>query len=121
MMPVLEELFVSDREQRAAKRGEDRQLVVGPLDGREGGPQRLDFLAIVKRAAANQQMPDAAGFQGVQIRAGLISPVVDEAPEEHADLARFNRDGSAAPPLRHLPAALAYQPLDECADRVRER
>jgi hypothetical protein len=54
MMVRLEELFDVDREQRAEQCGEDRQLIVGPLDGRQRRAQRLDFLAAVNGAVADE-------------------------------------------------------------------
>jgi len=45
MMAIREQRLVVDREQRAAQRREDRQLVVGPFDRRQRGANRLDLLA----------------------------------------------------------------------------
>ena len=58
-MPVLEQVLVVDGEQRPLQRREHRQLVVGPLDGRQSRANRLDFLAVVERLAADEQMRNA--------------------------------------------------------------
>ena len=59
----LEQLLVTNREQRSAQRRKHRQLVVRPLDRRERGADRFDFLAIVKCLAADEHMMDAARFE----------------------------------------------------------
>src|SRR5581483_7425513 len=64
---VLQQLFVADREQRAAQDREHRQLVFRPFDGRQGGAQRFDLGAVVKRAAADEQMRDAARFESLDV------------------------------------------------------
>ena len=53
---ILEQQVVGEREESAAQRGIDRQLVVGPLDGAERHAQRVDLLALVEAAAADEQV-----------------------------------------------------------------
>ena len=48
LMAILEQLLVANRKQRSPQRRKHRQLIVGPLDGRQRCPQRLDFAAIVE-------------------------------------------------------------------------
>ena len=67
-MHPLEQRLVADREQRPAQRREHRQLVVRPLDRGERGADRLDLLAIVKRAAADQHVRDAARLERLDVR-----------------------------------------------------
>ena len=50
----LQQLLVADRKERSAQRREDRQLIVGPLDGSKRGANRLDLFTLVKRAAADE-------------------------------------------------------------------
>ena len=47
---------VAEREERAAQRREHGQIVVGTLDRRERVANRLDLLALVKRAAADEHV-----------------------------------------------------------------
>ena len=90
-MAVFQQLFVADRKQRAAQSGKYRQLVFGPLDSSQSGAQRLDLRAIMKRAAADQQMSNAARFESFDIRPGHVLLVADKAAEQQADMARLNR------------------------------
>ena len=69
LMAIFEQLLIADREQRSPQRRKHRQLIVWPLDGGERGAQRLDFAAIVKRPAADEQMRDAARFERAHVRA----------------------------------------------------
>ena len=69
-MPELEQLLIVDREERSLQRRKHRQLVVGPFDRGQRRADRLDFLAAVKRLAADQQMRDAARLDGVGVRRG---------------------------------------------------
>ena len=66
-MAIGEQRLVVDREQRAAQRREHRQLVVGPLDRRQRGANRLDLLAVVKRLAADEQVRHAARLERVDV------------------------------------------------------
>ena len=65
---VLEQLLVANREQRAAQRREDRELIVRPFDRHQRRAQRFDLLAIVERLAANEQMLDAARLERFDVR-----------------------------------------------------
>ena len=64
---ILQQLFVTDREERAAERREDGELIVRPFDRRQRRAKRLDLLAAVKRPAADQQVVDAARFERVHV------------------------------------------------------
>ena len=105
-VPV-EQILVSDREQRAAQRREHRQLVVRPLDRRQRGADGLDLLALVEALPADEDMRNPAGIQRVHVRPRDVVSERDEAPEQHADVA-----GS------HSPAASRDQPLDERPNRI---
>src|SRR5690349_2509352 len=59
----LEQFFVTNREERAAQRREHRQLVVGPFNRRERRTDRFDFLPIVKRFPADEDVAHAARLE----------------------------------------------------------
>src|SRR3954468_15977376 len=67
-----EQLLVTDRKQGTAERREHRQLVVGPLDRGECGANGLDFLAIVKRLAADEDMTNAPRLERLYVRLGHV-------------------------------------------------
>ena len=90
-MAILEQLLIADREQRTPQRRKHRQLVVGPLDGRQRGAQGLDLCAIVKRPAADQQMGNAARFEGLDVGPRHVLLETDEAAEQQADMPRLDR------------------------------
>src|SRR5262245_61790268 len=54
-LAVLHQLLVADGEERALEGAVDRQLVVGPLHGGEGGAQALHFFARVEGLAADKR------------------------------------------------------------------
>ena len=81
-----EQLFVADREEWAAQRRKHRQLIVGPLDGRQRGAQRLDFFALVEGATANEHVRNAARFEGLDVGPRDVGLPADEAPEEQTDV-----------------------------------
>ena len=89
---VLEQLFVADREQRAAQRREHRQLIVRPLDRHQRGPQRLDLVAIVKRLAADEQVLHAARLERFDVGARDVLAEAHEAAEQDADVTRLQRN-----------------------------
>ena len=122
-MPELEQVLVVDREQRALERRKHRQLIVWPFDRREGGADRLDLFAAVKRLAADQQMRNAARLDRVHIAARDVVTEADEPPEQHRDVPRLQRH----PRFRAVrlllgdgPAALVRQPRDIRARPRRE-
>ena len=82
-----EQLLFAEREERPAQRGEHRQRVVGPLDGGERGPQRVDLLAFVERLAADEQVRHAARLERLDIRSRHVVLVVDETAEQEAHVA----------------------------------
>ena len=109
-VPELEQLLVVDREERSLQRREHRQLVVGPFDRGERGADRLDFLAAVKRLAADQQMRDAARLDRVDVAARDVLAEADEAAEQQRDVPRLERHaplGAVGLPLGDLPAVSA--------------
>ena len=113
---------VVEREQRAAQRGEDRQLVVGPLDRAERVAQRLDLLALVERSALDQDVRDMTRLQRAHVGARDVAAISAEAPKEHADVARLDRDALLGLLARgHRPSALLDQPSHEGARRVGQR
>ena len=67
-VPELEQVLVVDREERSLQRREHRQLVVGPLDRGQRRANRLDFFAVVKRLAADEQVRNAARLDRVDVR-----------------------------------------------------
>ena len=90
-LAILQQLFVADRKQRTAQRCKHRQLVFRPLDGGQRGAQGLDLRAIMKRAAADQQMGNAARFERLDVGPRHVLLEADEAAEQQADMARLNR------------------------------
>src|SRR2546425_744723 len=90
-MAVVEQLFVADREERSPQRRENGKFVVRPFDRRQRGAQRLDLGAVVKRAAANEQVRNAARFERLHIAAGHVFVVADEPAEQQADMTSLNR------------------------------
>ena len=118
---ILEQQVVGEREERAAQRGIDRQLVVGPLDGAERHAQRVDLLALVERLAADEQVRHAARLERLDVGRVTSSPKL---------VKRRNRRQTCRPaPARALAAAAPLEPssrspapaTDEGADRVRQR
>ena len=63
-------VLVVDREERSLQRREHRQLVVGPFDGGERRANRLDLLAVVERAAADEQVRQPARLDRVDVAGG---------------------------------------------------
>ena len=91
LMAILEQLLIPDRKQCAPQRRKHRQLIVWPLDRRERGAQRLDFAAIVKRPAADEQMRDAARFERPDVRPRHVLSETDEPAEQQADVPGLDR------------------------------
>ena len=113
-LAVREQRLVAEREERAAQRAVDRELVVRPLDRGERGAQALDLLALVERLAADQHVRDAARLERLDVRLRDVGAALREAPEQQAHVPR--RDGQilARPlALRHAPAALLDEPVHE--------
>src|SRR6185436_3674671 len=94
----LEQLLVTDRKQRASQCREHRQLVVRPLDRRERGAERLDFLAVVKRLAANENVAHATRFERADVGLRHVFAETEEASEQNADVARLDRASVVNPP-----------------------
>ena len=92
LMAILEQLLIPDREQCSPQRRKHRQLIVWPLDRRERGAQRLDFAAVVKRPAADEQMRDAARFERPHVRPRHVLSEADEPAEQQADVPGLDRD-----------------------------
>src|SRR5688572_29910021 len=92
LVAVLEQFFISNREQGAPQRRKHRQLIVWPLDGGKRSPQRLDFATIVKRPAADEQMRDTACFERLYVRPSHVISKADKPAEQEADMPGLNRD-----------------------------
>ena len=115
-MTEFQQLLVVDREQRAFQRREHRQLVVGPFDGGERRANRLDFLAAVKRLAADEQMRNAARLDRVGVLARHVLAEADEPAEQDGDVPRLKRHAA----LRSRPAA-ARRPASRFVRRPARR
>ena len=110
---VLEQLLIANREQRAAQSREDRELIVRPLDRHQRRAQRFDFVAIVERLAANQEMFDAARLERFDVRPCDVLTEADEAAKQDADVTRLERNPLIAfVALGDRPAALVHEPVD---------
>ena len=117
-----EQRVVGEREERAAQRGEHRQLVVGPLDRGERVAQRLDLLALVERAAADQDVRRGGAPRARARRPRDVAAEGAEAPEEQADVARLDRHARSGRSRSVTVQPLSLdQPVDERADRVGQR
>ena len=95
--PVGEQHVVAEREQRAAQRAEDRQLVVRPLDRGERGAQRLDLLALVEALAADEQVRQAARLERLHVGPRHVDrrPVEASACRSGGTAGRRRAPGSA--------------------------
>ena len=116
--------MVGEGEEAAAQRRIHRQLIVWPLDGAERDAQRIDLLALVKAAAAHQQVWHLPSLQGVDVGTRDVGAPAGEPTEQDRHVSRLHRHTDLAAtrrPLGHRPAALLYQPLDEGADGVGQR
>ena len=76
---------------------------------------------LVEGPAADQHVRDAARFERVDVRLRRRPAVADEPAEQDADVSRLDADPRCLRALGHRPAALVEQPVDECADGVRQR
>src|ERR1043166_5923541 len=88
---IFQHLLVANRKQRAPQGCKYRQLIFRPLDGRKGRTQSLDLCAIVKGAAADQQMWNSAGFESLDVGPRHVLLETDKSAEEQTDMARLNR------------------------------
>ena len=126
---VRQERLVVHCEQRPAEGREDGQLVVRPLDGGQHRAHRRHLVALVERAAADQEMAQPAGLEGVDVAARDVAPPGVEAAEQQRDVPRLDGHGHRLVaarrrprlPLGDGPAALADEPCDERPHRIRER
>ena len=125
MVAILEQRLVVDREERAAQRREHRQLVVGPLDGRERAADRLHLLAFVKRLAADEQVRDTARFERVHVRTRHVLAEVKEPAKQDGHVPRLDghrhRQRVARRAFGDGPPALVHQPVHERAHGIRQR
>ena len=94
MMRPLEQLFIADREERAAQRRKHRQLIVGPLDRGQGGAKRLDLFALVKGAPADEHVRDAARLERLDVGTRDVGLPAHKTPEQQADV--LGRDARPA-------------------------
>ena len=111
---ILEQLFFADREQRTAQRRKHRQLVFGPLDRGQRGANRIDFLALVERLAADQQVRHAARFERLDVVARDVVAEMHEAAEQQADVA-----GDDLSPLGRRPQRSTCSPATAASGRTR--
>ncbi len=117
----LEQLLIPNREERSTQRRKHRQLIVWPLDRGEGGANSLDFFAFVERAPADEHVRNAACLERLDVRARDVGLPAHEPTEEETDVLGRDLDGVCAAPFRDPPVALVDDPVDESADRVRQR
>ena len=118
---VLQQLLVSDAKERATQRGEYRELVVGPFDRQQRRAKRFNLFTVVKRLTPDEEMPHAARFERLHVRPRNVVAVTDEAPEENADVPRFEWNSLCrVSPLCNRPVAVVYQPIDKRPDGVRQ-
>src|SRR6266566_4117559 len=115
-LAIGEKGVIAEREHRSTQGGIDPQLVVRPLDCREGVAQRDDLLAIVKRAAADENVRDASRLERADIGPGDVSRKVPKATKQNANMARAN--SNRVPILLHSPAACVHQPFNERTNSI---
>ena len=124
-MTKFEQVLVVDREERSLQRGEDRQLVVRPLDRGQRGAHGLDFFAAVEGLAAHEEMRNAARLDRIDIAARDVFAEADEPAEQNRDVPRLDRHaalGAIGHALGDLPAVLLVDhPGDERADCIGQR
>src|SRR6478735_1560011 len=85
---IFEQFFLTDREKRPMQRGVHRQLVFGPLDRSERGPNGIDFFALVKGLAADEQVRDTTSLELLDVVARDVLAEMQEAAEQQADVTR---------------------------------
>ena len=118
LLPKNEESLVANREKWASKRREHLQLIVRPLDCREGVSKRDDFLAVMKGAPTDKDVRKASRLKRADIGSRDVSTKIAEPAEENRDVTRPNGDRAAV--LFDRPATLIDQPSNESSDRLRE-
>ena len=91
-VPVLQQRRIGDCEQGSSEGGEDRELIVRPLDRRECGSHGLDFFPLVKRPAADEEVRNPSRFQGLDVVPRDVAPELFEAAEEDAYMPRGERN-----------------------------
>ena len=121
MVRPLEQLFIADGEEWTAQRRKDRQLVVRPLDGGQRGANRLDFLALVERSPADEHVRDPARLERLDVGTRDVGLPAHEAAKQQADVLGRDLDRRAAAAFGDLPLAVLDDPVDERADRARQR
>ena len=110
--------LVVEREQAAAQRRVDGEVVVRPFHRLERRPQRLHLFPFVEGAGAQQKMGNAQRLQPSHVLTGRIAVPAQKAAEEEADVPRPDRRAYAlagAFGVRHLDleAAVLDQPAHE--------
>src|SRR5437588_1146273 len=76
----LEQLFVSDREQRSPQRGKHRELVVRPFDRGKRRADGFDLFAVVESLAADEHVRNPAGLQRPDVRLRHVFAETEKAP-----------------------------------------
>src|SRR5262249_37571486 len=121
-LPPRQQRTVVEGEERPAQGREQRQLVLRALDREKHVAERLDLLADVDRAAANEDGAPVAAPEGATGALGAALFPRSLAAEQQADGPALERSACIrAARLRPPPAAARDQPLDEGGNRVRER
>jgi hypothetical protein len=117
-LPIQQKSLVAQRKERTAQRREDLELIVGPFDCREGVSERDDFLAVMERTAADENVGYAARFERPDVRTRNVRAETPETAKEERNMTRPDRNGPAV--LSNRPFAVVDQPVDESADRTRQ-
>jgi hypothetical protein len=118
-LPKNKKGLIAEREEGTAQRGKDLELVIGPLDRRDGITERDDLFAIMERTPADKDMGYAPCLQSTDVGPCDIAAEATEATEENGNVPWPDRDGAAL--LFDRPAALVDQPVDEGADGAGQR
>ena len=84
LLPKREQRLVAQREERAAQRRKDLELVIGPLDRRERVAQRDDLFAIMERTPTDQDVGYAPRLERADVRPRDVGAEIPEAAEEKA-------------------------------------
>ncbi len=94
---IFEQLLFTDGEQRSVQRRIHRQFVFGPFDRRQRRANRIHFLALVERLAADEQVRNAARFELVDVIARDVVAEMHEAAEQQADVTGARSSGGRSP------------------------
>src|ERR1041385_7226116 len=90
-IPIFQKLLVIYRKQRAPQCGKNGEFVFRPFNRSKSRADGFDFRAIVKRAAPDEQMRNAARFQSFDIGPCHVLAKADEAAEQQTYVPRLDR------------------------------